>query len=82
MISLGAAVSLAVVTGIVNPFEKVNALWIVIAAACVFVLSDRVRSIRNVISCIDKKYNLLCCSGAEEEGILRRCATDRAQIAS
>jgi carbon starvation protein len=40
-ISLVAAVSLAVVVGIVNPSEKVNALWIVTASACVYVLFYR-----------------------------------------
>ena len=41
MIALAAAVSLAVITGIVNPSEKVNALWIVTASACVYVLFYR-----------------------------------------
>ncbi len=39
--SLLAAVSFAVVTGIVNPAEKVNALWIVVAAASVYVIAYR-----------------------------------------
>ena len=40
-LSLVAAVSIAVVTGIFNPSEKVNALWIVTAAACFFVIFYR-----------------------------------------
>ncbi len=40
-ISLCAAVSLAGVAGIVRPGEKVNALWIVAAAACVYVITYR-----------------------------------------
>ncbi len=35
-ISLIAAVSLSIVTGLYNPFEKVNALWIVTATACFY----------------------------------------------
>ena len=41
LISLVAAVSLAVVVGIFNPSEKVNALWIITASACVYVLFYR-----------------------------------------
>jgi carbon starvation protein len=41
VISVVAAVSLAVVTGIFNPSEKVNALWIVTASACFYVLFYR-----------------------------------------
>jgi carbon starvation protein len=37
---LGAA-SLAFVTGLVNPNEKVNGLWLVVAAACIYVLAFR-----------------------------------------
>ena len=40
-ICLIAALSIAVVTGIVQPFEKVNALWIVTAAACFYAISYR-----------------------------------------
>jgi carbon starvation protein len=40
-LSVVAAVSIAVVTGIFNPSEKVNALWIVTAAACFFVIFYR-----------------------------------------
>jgi len=40
-ICLIAVLSIAVVTGIVQPFEKVNALWIVTAAACFYAISYR-----------------------------------------
>lgn len=36
-----AAVSLAVVTGILNPSEKINALWLVLAAGCFYVIIYR-----------------------------------------
>lgn len=41
VIALVAALALAVVTGIINPSEKVNALWLVVAAACVYVIAYR-----------------------------------------
>ncbi len=41
LVSVAAAVSLAVVTGIVNPQEKVNALWIVAAAGCFYAIAYR-----------------------------------------
>jgi carbon starvation protein len=37
---LGAA-SLAVVTKVANPSEKVNAMWLITAAACIFILAYR-----------------------------------------
>lgn len=40
-ISLIGAFSLSVVTGIFNPGEKVNALWIVTATACIFIITYR-----------------------------------------
>ena len=40
-VSLAAAFSLAVVTGIIHPQEKINALWVVVAAGCIFALSYR-----------------------------------------
>ncbi len=40
-VSLMAAVSIAVVSGVVNPAEKVNALWIVTAAGCFYVITYR-----------------------------------------
>jgi carbon starvation protein len=40
-ISCAGAVSLAIVTGIFNPAEKVNALWIVTAAACFYLVFYR-----------------------------------------
>uniref|UniRef100_A0A831UCY6 Carbon starvation protein A n=1 Tax=Geobacter metallireducens TaxID=28232 RepID=A0A831UCY6_GEOME len=41
VISAVAAASLAVVAGIVNPGEKVNALWLVTAAACFYLVAYR-----------------------------------------
>ena len=41
VLALAAAVSVAVVVRIVNPSEKVNALWIVTASACFYVLMYR-----------------------------------------
>jgi len=41
LISFLAALSLGVVVGIINPGEKVNALWIVTAAACFYAVSYR-----------------------------------------
>ena len=35
------AVGFGVVTGIVHPEEKVNGLWLVVAAACFYVLAYR-----------------------------------------
>jgi carbon starvation protein len=35
------AVALAFVTGLVNPTEKVNGLWLVLAVACIYVLAFR-----------------------------------------
>lgn len=40
-LSLCAAVSIAFVTRMVNPSEKVNALWIVTAAACFYLITYR-----------------------------------------
>jgi len=39
--ALLGAVSLAFVVGFVNPNEKVNGLWLVVAAACIYVLAFR-----------------------------------------
>src|SRR6184192_3991852 len=36
-----SAVGFGIVTGIVRPDEKVNGLWLVVAAACIFVLAYR-----------------------------------------
>jgi len=41
LVSLAAAFSLAVVTGIISPSEKVNALWLVVAAGCFYVITYR-----------------------------------------
>ncbi|RNC72711.1 MAG: carbon starvation protein A [Desulfuromonadales bacterium] len=41
VISAVAAVSLSVVAGVVNPGEKVNALWLVTAAACFYLVAYR-----------------------------------------
>ena len=35
------SVALAFVVGLVNPQEKVNGLWLVVAAACIYVLAFR-----------------------------------------
>ena len=40
-LSLLGAVALAFVTGFVNTQEKVNGLWLVVAAACIYVLAVR-----------------------------------------
>ncbi len=41
IISLIAAFSLSVVVGIINPSEKINALWLVVAAGCFYVVTYR-----------------------------------------
>jgi len=41
LVSLAAAFSLSVVTGIVHPSEKINALWLVIAAGCFYIITYR-----------------------------------------
>jgi len=41
IISIVAAISLSVVVGIVNPSEKINALWLVVAAGCFYVIAYR-----------------------------------------
>ena len=41
IVSLAAAFSIAVVTGVVHPHEKVNALWIVVAVACFYAITYR-----------------------------------------
>lgn len=41
LVALTGAVSLAIVTGVVNPEEKVNALWLITATACIYTLSYR-----------------------------------------
>ena len=41
MVSALGAVALAHVVGVVNPNEKVNGLWLVVAAACIYVLAYR-----------------------------------------
>ncbi len=40
-LALVGAVALAFVTGLVNPHEKVNGLWLVVAATCIYVLAYR-----------------------------------------
>ena len=35
------AIALAYVVGLINPTEKVNGLWLVVAAACIYVLAFR-----------------------------------------
>ena len=41
LLAILGAVALAFVTGLVNPHEKVNGLWLVVAAACIYVLAYR-----------------------------------------
>ena len=41
LVGILGAVALAFVTGLVNPQEKVNGLWLVVAAACIYVLAFR-----------------------------------------
>ena len=41
IVALIGAVALAIVAGIYNPAEKVNALWIVVAALCIYSLTYR-----------------------------------------
>jgi carbon starvation protein len=41
VVSLAAAAAFAVVTGIVNPGEPVNALWIVVATGCIYAITYR-----------------------------------------
>src|SRR5689334_16605685 len=41
LLSILGAVALAHVVGVVNPHEKVNGLWLVVAAACIYVLAFR-----------------------------------------
>ena len=40
-LSIIAAVSLSVVVGIINPSEKINALWLVVAAGCFYSITYR-----------------------------------------
>jgi carbon starvation protein len=41
ILSIVAAFALSVVTGIVNPSEKINALWLIVAAGCFYVITYR-----------------------------------------
>ena len=41
LLALLGAIALAFVVGFVNPNEKVNGLWLVVAAACIYVLAFR-----------------------------------------
>ena len=41
LLAILGAVALAFVTGLVHPEEKVNGLWLVVAAACIYVLAFR-----------------------------------------
>ncbi|MBX9719960.1 MAG: hypothetical protein K2X81_01075, partial [Candidatus Obscuribacterales bacterium] len=40
-LSVLGALALAHVVGVVNPDEKVNGLWLVVAASCIYVLAYR-----------------------------------------
>jgi carbon starvation protein len=41
LLAVLGATALAFVTGIINPHEQVNGLWLVVAAACIYVLAFR-----------------------------------------
>ena len=41
LLAILGALALAHVTGLVYPHEKVNGLWLVVAAACIYVLAFR-----------------------------------------
>ncbi|KPK44960.1 MAG: carbon starvation protein CstA, partial [Nitrospira bacterium SM23_35] len=41
LISIAGAISLSVVAGIINPSEKINALWLIVAAGCFYVITYR-----------------------------------------
>ena len=41
LLAVLGSVALAFVVGLVNPQEKVNGLWLVVAAACIYVLAFR-----------------------------------------
>jgi carbon starvation protein len=41
IISIVVAFALSVVVGIINPSEKINALWLVVAAGCFYVIAYR-----------------------------------------
>ncbi|MEQ1794796.1 MAG: hypothetical protein ABL970_11445 [Nitrospira sp.] len=41
LIAILGAIALAFITGLINPHEKVNGLWLVVAAACIYVLAYR-----------------------------------------
>ena len=41
LVCLIAAISLAVITGIFHPAEKVNALWLILAVVCIYSISYR-----------------------------------------
>lgn len=57
IISLVAAVSIGIVAGVVNPTEKINALWMITAAACFYIISYRFYSafIASKVLAIDSK---------------------------
>jgi carbon starvation protein len=58
LLSVLGAVALAHVTGLVNPHEKVNGLWLVVAAACIYVLAFRFYGrwiARSVVQLDDKR---------------------------
>ena len=41
LIAILGSIALAFVTGLFNPQEKINGLWLVVAAACMYVLAFR-----------------------------------------
>ena len=58
LLSILGAVALGLVTGVFNPHEKVNGLWLVVAAACIYVLAFRFYGrwlARHVVELDDKR---------------------------
>lgn len=60
-ISLLTALAFAFVTGILNPEEKVNGLWLVVAAGCFYALAFRFygRFLANRVMNLDDQRELL-----------------------
>ena len=58
-LSILGALALAHVVGVVNPNEKVNGLWLVVAAACIYVLAYRFYG----------WWLILCCSVLQADSV-------------
>jgi carbon starvation protein len=56
IVSCIAAYSLAIITGIYNPQEKVNALWLIVAVVCIYSISYRYYAafLASKVLCLDK----------------------------